>query len=436
MAQTILRRIWSHCQCSYQLFKHKRSYFMSSYPFKDDLPVQCMSTYGQLYKPHLPGNMVCGQPNYRHKSVRFVDKKHFSTGFVHLTNVNVMESIDLETLKKQVLEEKKKSSDKNIHLTEKVKEIVAAKCDEIVANLGPEDEKKLKVIQLEHSFLYSEGYLIPSSEEMLNEYWLEAMKLDSKNQRLKYYTFLAKRSNIRKSAKEKTAAKKLLVPEEREKTPVYEHGRLFIRIYESTMKRWQNHRLASSMMYGIPLVIDMDYVTHMRMQEVKNTASQLQSVYNLNKNDASPFHLHLTSCPEDNAILRLFQYLQQEEQDILATVTENSFLDLFERENLVYLSPNARQVMKEFDPTAVYIIGAFNDKATMLPISYARAKEYNIKCQRLPLDEQLDWGLGSKNLTLDQMIKIMVALKNKKSWKEALTAIPGRKLKKLADGDK
>lgn len=56
-----------------------------------------------------------------------------------------------------------------------------------------------------------------------------------------------------------------------------------------------------------------------------------------------------------------------------------------------YVTIPISKVMNEFDPTAVYIIGAFNDKATMKPISYARAKEHNIKCQRLPLDEYLQW---------------------------------------------
>ncbi|BFZ08587.1 hypothetical protein BsWGS_11626 [Bradybaena similaris] len=341
-----------------------------------------------------------------------------------------MENIDLEEVKKQVIEERKKNPGQNLLLTTKLKEIIAARCDEIVANLGPEEEKKLKVVQLEHSFLYSEGYLIPSTEEMTNEYWLEAMKLQSKGQRLKYYVFLAKRQFIKESAKTKEAAKKVQDSENRVKTEPYEHGRLFMRIYESTMKRWENHRLASSMIFGIPLVLDMDYATHMRDQEMKNTAAQLQDVYVLNRSDDSPFHLHFTSCPQDNPVFKLLQLLQQDELDVLATVTENSFLDLFEKENLVYLSPNGRHVMKEFDPTAVYIIGAFNDKATMKPISYARAKEYNIECQRLPLDEHLQWSQGNKSLTLNQVMKIMIALKNKKTWKEALRAVPSRKIRR------
>lgn len=45
--------------------------------------------------------------------------------------------------------------------------------------------------------------------------------------------------------------------------------------------------------------------------------------------------------------------------------------------------------MSEFDPTAVYIIGAFNDKATQQPVSYARAKQQGIKSMRFPFDHYM-----------------------------------------------
>lgn len=157
--------MWSHSRCSYQLFKQKRAFFVGSSCIKIDFPLQHnMSAYRQLNVYCLLGrNTVCGPPTYKHNSLSILCKNNFSTCCVHFTRLEAVENIDLEAIKKQVTEERKKNPGSNLHLTAKLKEIVAARCDEIVANLGPEDEKKLKVVQLEHSFLYSEGYLIPVS---------------------------------------------------------------------------------------------------------------------------------------------------------------------------------------------------------------------------------------------------------------------------------
>jgi hypothetical protein len=429
-----LRRMWNHCRNCHQFIKHTKSFCsVKTLLIKDFSALQTRMCPSQHFSAAcLKRNLFYLQQTPTNNSLNCILQTHFSTCCVQYKSVvpdeivsSTISDIDLEKLQEQVIKERKETQQDGMHLTHIVKEIIIKRCDEILANLGPEDERLLKVIKLEHNFMLSEGYQIPDEAEMTSQNWIEAMKLKSKFQRLKYYMYLSKLSFRKEANRLKRAAPK----EEKERGTAYEHGRLFMRIYETTMKRWQNHRLAASALFGIPLVIDMDYSSIMRPQEIRNTASQLQKIYVANRADEEmPFHLHFTSCSHDNSIYKLFQLLLQESQNHLATVTEKSYLDLFDKQSLVYLSPNGRQVLKKFDPNAVYIIGAFNDKATHQPISYARAKEQNIKCMRLPLDEYMKWGSGSKSLTLDQVIQIMLAVKNKKSWPEAFTAIPKRKL--------
>ncbi|KAH9512831.1 tRNA methyltransferase 10 C [Bulinus truncatus] len=336
--------------------------------------------------------------------------------------------LNIDELREEI---RKKKKFQKVYAISLIKETIAQKCDEAIANLSEEEKKKLKIIQLEHSFLYSEGQFIPSGEEMTSEYWLEAMKLTSKAQRLKYYTFIMKRNQTKLNAKMKAKEK----GEEKEVSDYpmhsYEHGRLFMRIYESTMKKYQNYKLASSMQFGLPLVLDMDYMDYMRPQEVRNTVSQLLKLYTMNRADEKdPFHLHFTSCPESHPMHRMLQIELQDNEHFLSTVTEKSYLDVFDNQQLVYLSPDARQVMKHFDPEAVYIIGAFNDKATHQPVSYARAKKQGIKAMRLPLDQYVTWNLGSKNITLNQIMSILTLVKNGVSWEDALKlSLPKRKLR-------
>jgi len=49
---------------------------------------------------------------------------------------------------------------------------------------------------------------------------------------------------------------------------------------------------------------------------------------------------------------------------------------------------------------------------------------------KFPIDKYLEWGASSsKNLTLDQSIKIMLDLRHMGNWKKALENVPTRKLR-------
>lgn len=59
----------------------------------------------------------------------------------------------------------------------------------------------------------------------------------------------------------------------------------------------------------------------------------------------------------------------------------------------------------------------------------AKAKRLGLRMARLPLDHYLQWGAGSgKSLTLNQMINIMLDLKQTGDWMTALRHVPRRKV--------
>lgn len=79
-------------------------------------------------------------------------------------------------------------------------------------------------------------YILQSAEQLTSENWLQALKLTSKSQRLKYYIHINRCISLKELKKKKQAAPKEEKPQV-ERPEVYEHGRIFMRIYESTMKR-------------------------------------------------------------------------------------------------------------------------------------------------------------------------------------------------------
>ena len=68
------------------------------------------------------------------------------------------------------------------------------------------------------------------------------------------------------------------------------------------------------------------------------------------------------------------------------TFSTESYLSLFPRSSLVYLSPDAGEEMLEFDPTAIYIIGGFIDKfCPSKNITKNKARRQGLRAQRFPI---------------------------------------------------
>merc|ERR1712179_654238 len=63
----------------------------------------------------------------------------------------------------------------------------------------------------------------------------------------------------------------------------------------------------------------------------------------------------------------------------------------------------------------------------------AKAKREGLRVQKLPLDKYLSWGIGGKSLTLNQMICILLDLKESGDWEYALRHVPRRKIKTEED---
>ena len=66
-------------------------------------------------------------------------------------------------------------------------------------------------------------------------------------------------------------------------------------------------------------------------------------------------------------------------------------------------------------------------KSIKTGVSLAQAKRLGLETAALPLEKYLLWNCGAKNLTLDQMMHILLTLKDTGDWKKALEFVPKRK---------
>lgn len=144
------------------------------------------------------------------------------------------------------------------------------------------------------------------------------------------------------------------------------YNSLFLRIYETTINHYYNGRLIQNMMFEPKLVFDCGYEDHMTKRELHNCSKQLALSFAHNRNHANPLCLYFCNFNKDGL---LKHHLHQNiptlmQEDFPITITSQSYLDIFPKNQLVYLTPHCRTNLTKYDPNMVYIIGALVDKVS------------------------------------------------------------------------
>lgn len=285
------------------------------------------------------------------------------------------------------------------------------------------------------------GKLVP--EEMTDEEVKVLAELTTKSSKKKYLKYLAIKEGHKRTRKEKQQKRKAekeasveqnrgqdINAEERDDQRGPELKNTFLlQFWSRSLDKLLAWRSAQSMTFDQPLVFDMSYESNMSRREIENTVSQLMEVEGWNRRATEPFHLHFCNLQPNGSYKQelLKRYGAEAWNQLFITTTDRQHVDVFPREQLVYLTADSPNVLRTFDHSKVYIIGALVDRSIQSGLSLTNAKRLKLTTARLPLDEFLHWEIGAKNLTLDQMIRIMITLKESGKWEEALKFVPKRK---------
>uniref|UniRef100_A0A182LVK1 RNA (guanine-9-)-methyltransferase domain-containing protein 1 n=1 Tax=Anopheles culicifacies TaxID=139723 RepID=A0A182LVK1_9DIPT len=304
-------------------------------------------------------------------------------------------------------------------------------------------EKRRKVLELEIEVMRQEGRKVPSVSSIKPDQWEHLLSLTSRNQRRHYYLYLWNVEMVRLGQKIKKERKQEEVAKRREELLkanaendhiVYGlfHNTMFLRIYDSTMDHFHNNRLVQAMQFGVNLVIDCSYDDYMNDKEMRNTAKQLMLCFALNRSHTEPFNVHHCNANFGKTTMKQLEkhLVQLHQPEFPFNITERSYMDLFPKERLVYLTPHCKNDLTEFNPDDIYIIGAMVDKSSQEPVSLGKAKKQGLRMARLPLDSYFQFKSG-KSLTIDQMLAIMLELKMSNDFGKAFQYVPRRKVTTL-----
>ncbi|NXK69088.1 TM10C methyltransferase, partial [Sylvietta virens] len=272
------------------------------------------------------------------------------------------------------------------------------------------------------------GRAVPEniSEEQLKTF----MQCPSKSAKKKYLKYLHLKELHKKNDKRKMDEKRERRLEAQSQASNTDETKKssFVCLWSSTMDKAYNWRAAQSMIFGQPLVFDMSYEKEMSVREVTNTVRQIVLSESCNRRSVDPFHIHFCNFKDDSLYHREFiKHYREAWGKLLITVTDQCYTEIFPKDKLIYLTADSPKVMKTFDHNKIYIVGSMVDKSIKTGVSLARAKRLGLETAALPLEKYLLWSTGAKNLTLDQMMHILLTLKDTADWKKALEFVPKRK---------
>lgn len=272
------------------------------------------------------------------------------------------------------------------------------------------------------------GRAVPDniSEEQLKTF----MECPSKSAKKKYLKYLHIRELHKKNDKRKMDEKRERRLEAQDQASNTDETKKnsFVFLPSSTMDKAYLWRAAQSMIFGQPLVFDMSYEKEMSVREVTNTVRQIVMSESCNRRAVDPFHIHFCNLKDDSLYHREFiKNYKEAWGKLLITVTDQCYTEIFPKDKLIYLTADSPKVMKKFDHDKIYIVGSMVDKSIKTGVSLARAKRLGLETAALPLEKYLLWNTGAKNLTLDQMMHILLTLKDTADWKKALEFVPKRK---------
>lgn len=165
----------------------------------------------------------------------------------------------------------------------------------------------------------------------------------------------------------------------------------FIKRIDTSSQRFLDRcKVLTSIVTNEPSVVfDFRFINlHTRVEVRKSLYREFIEVIHQNRDSARPFQLHFCNYDYESKFHQEFSTMLNLDSNLVHD-SSKSYLDIFPKEKLVYLSKDAKRKMTYYDPNKVYVIGSIVDSSRerFIYSSFSQAKKDGIACERLPLDD-------------------------------------------------
>ncbi|KAM6227446.1 tRNA methyltransferase 10 homolog B isoform 2-T2 [Spheniscus humboldti] len=156
-------------------------------------------------------------------------------------------------------------------------------------------------------------------------------------------------------------------------------------------------RLLEARASGPRLCVDLGVADCMTQKETSRLASQIRRLYGANRRAEKPFWLCLTEFVVGSLIYEECFRMNDGFSNYLMDTTQESYLDLFPLDAIVYLTPDSENALEDIDPNKVYVLGGLVDESIHKKLTLQRAQEQSLQTARLPIREYMVKTVNTKN---------------------------------------
>lgn len=310
--------------------------------------------------------------------------------------------------------------------------------------LTEKEVKSLKVLKLRYDEHYSLGEEVP---HMTDARWLHILKnieYSNYSRVLNYYDKLLVGDAGRENTQIQRVARLARWEDEEfcEERMKSRFTQLQIPVlpvahYEkkTVHKQLANTRAILSMRLRYPEVVwDCSFLRYMTPKQAVEIATQMLAGYNANCALSEPFHIVMTGLPTVDGEIKPAGDADKSSENIflkricssnwIATETSKSYLDLYPRNRIVYLSHNSKNALREFNHNDVYVIGMLPTSIRQA-LSIGKARADHVRHAKLPLNHYLTWKTGSPGFNVKIIMNVLSMLQQGEEMGHTLrTCIP------------
>jgi len=191
----------------------------------------------------------------------------------------------------------------------------------------------------------------------------------------------------------------------------------------SLRKKLKDSTMANSNCH-VGLVIDLSFDDLMDEKSMASCVKQILRCYSINRRAANPVQFYVTGL-SGKSLTEMSKHNGYMNWDV--NFHKEQFLDVLDKEKVVYLTSDSENIIENFDDGKFYVIGGLVDHNHNKGLCHKQAVERGLNHGRLPIDEYICLKTR-KVLTIDHVFNIAVNVCNGQSWKDAFMSIlPTRK---------
>uniref|UniRef100_A0A2I3HND9 tRNA methyltransferase 10 homolog A n=1 Tax=Nomascus leucogenys TaxID=61853 RepID=A0A2I3HND9_NOMLE len=174
------------------------------------------------------------------------------------------------------------------------------------------------------------------------------------------------------------------------------------------------------------LIIDCSFDDLMVLKDIKKLHKQIQRCYAENRRALHPVQSYITSM-----IAQLKKNMDENDKGWVnwkdIHIKPEHYSELIKKEDLIYLTSDSPNILKELDESKAYVIGGLVDHNHHKGLTYKQASDYGINHAQLPLGNFVKMN-SRKVLAVNHVFEIILEYLETRDWQEAFfTILPQRK---------